>query len=338
MISHSSPFIEEADILSVRDQLLSNNIANGKITLEFENQLALYTSLKYCYTTANGTNAIYLALKSLTVDNGDEVILPCYVCKNVYDAVLLTGATPVLCDIGPFWCINKETVAKVISSKTKVIIAVHTMGIKCDIDSLASFRIPIIEDACQFFSPLLRDHYQLSVPHIVVFSFNGTKCLSTGEGGCLATSNLIISDNIKALLQNKALRNPLSDIQSALGLSQLKKYSFFLEKRKQLGFIYLNELPSTLTDKFSIVRDKSIYFRFLIDVNESNSFEDFRSYMESHGVLVRRGVDKLLSYDETNFGESLKTYKRTISLPIYPSLTSEIIHFICKKIKMYEFN
>ncbi len=76
----------------------------------------------------------------------------------------------------------------------------------------------------------------------------------------------------------------------------------------------------------------------MIDVYQSSSFEDFRSYMESHGVLVRRGVDKLLSYDETNFGESLKTYKRTISLPIYPSLTSEIIHFICKKIKMYEFN
>lgn len=337
MIFHSKPFIDNDDLKMVSDQLLTRQIAKGELTSKFEYEISKFTGFKYCFTTSNGTSAIYIALKALNIGEGDEVILPCYVCKNVRDAVLLAGAIPVLCDIGSFWCVEKLTVQSVISNRTKAIIAVHTMGIKCDIPSLLTLNIPIIEDACQFFSNELNCYHDLVIPHVVIFSFNATKCLTTGEGGCLATSNDEISHNVKNLLHNKAFAPPLTDIQSALGLSQLEKYSKFLAIRKELATMYFDMLADSLTNKFRLVSNRSINFRFLIDVSESNSFDKFKKYMELNGVSVRKGVDNLLSFNSSAYPVSVKTFNRTISLPIYPELKSENISYISNKINEYEF-
>lgn len=341
MITHSKPYITTEDINAVSEQLHSGQLARGSKVKEFEIAVKNYLGFAYTKFMDSGSHALKIALEALGVGNNDEVILPTYVCHNVIEAVFAVKAKPLLCDIGDGWNMNTGSIEKVFTPRTKVIIAVHTMGMPMDIASLKKFNIPIIEDCCQAFG--LRSsqkNYTGKNSDLSVFSFHAIKCLTTGEGGMVATNNALYAERIMSICKNKSEAGIVSDLQAALGLSQLIKYPAMLEKRKQIAdFYFYNIINKRLTAKFERNRSKAVFFRFLIETEIP--FEMIRMYFENNGIAVRKGVDELLhqtypDYALHDYHNAESAFEKTVSLPIYPSLEMKDIEKIVTTLNSYE--
>jgi perosamine synthetase len=323
MITHSKPWINEDDLNSVACVIMSGQIAEGAIVNEFEQKTVNYLDLGDAIAVGSGTSALLLALATLEVATGDEVILPTYVCKSVRNAVLALGAIPIFCDVGDSWHITAATVEKCISVKTKAIIVVHIFGILVDVDDFMHFNIPIIEDACQAFGVNKLNGKVGVNGTLAIFSFHATKCLAAGEGGMLASSNVALIQKARKLMASQLVIAPMTNIQAALGLSQLQRYPNMLTLRSSIAQNYFEQIDQRLTAKLR--SKKSIFFRFLLE--SSKDFAVVKSEFEKFGVAVRQGVDQLLhrsaGYSDDNFNNAAYLYERTVSIPIYPALTQQ---------------
>jgi perosamine synthetase len=334
-ISHSRPWITKQDQLAVQQTLDSGMIACGAKVSEFEQAVANYSSLRFTVSQPSGTVALILALKTLSIGEGDEVILPTYVCKSVLFAVIAIGALPVLCDVDVSGVITAFTVQPCITQKTKAIIAVHIFGRPCDIDELRIFSVPIIEDACQAFGLNVNQKIAGGLGDLGIYSFHGTKCLTTGEGGMLVTNNeelgvkaRILSMGFEGRLGSSSHFFPasFSDIQASLGLSQLKRYSDFIQRRQAICKKYEEALKTyqIFDDNFN---KSNVPFRFTVSVNEP--FESLKPSFSRHQIDIRKGVDELLhrnlNLDDKDFPVATEIFEKTISIPLYPSLTQEEI-------------
>jgi UDP-4-amino-4-deoxy-L-arabinose-oxoglutarate aminotransferase len=325
-ITHSKPYITSSDVVAVERVLSSGHIASGALTEKFEITLADYFAVSDVVTVGSGTAALQLSLLALGVGPKDEVILPTYVCRSVMDAVLSVGAVPVFCDIGDCWNMTPDSVETLISYKTKAIIIVHIFGISADTGQFLRFGVPLIEDCCQSFGLDIHGKKAGTIGAVGFFSFHATKCLTTGEGGMALSNNIEIIDKMRHILKSKRISSPLSDLQSALGLSQLEKYPEMLQLRYELAQKYVTRFSSGQMDIVPDLKMKSIYFRFPVKV-VSKSFEAIHRFCERDGIHVRRGVDELLhrtqGFSDTCFPNAVRCYNETLSLPIYPGLLNE---------------
>lgn len=199
MILHSKPWISKEDIEAVNNSLKNGMIGQGDMVANFEENISNYIGTQDTVITGSGTEALILALLALEIGVGDEVILPTYVCHSVADAIIAVGATPVFCDSGQYWVVTPEAVLEKISSKTKAIIVVHIYSIMADIELFLGFGLPIIEDCCQAFGANNGISMAGSKGIISVFSFHATKCLTTGEGGAVTSSDQLIMDKIRSI-------------------------------------------------------------------------------------------------------------------------------------------
>lgn len=338
IIPHSKPYLSQKDFLAVQKLITSGMIAEGTSTCKFESRIASYLKIKYVKACSNGTSALILILKSLNIGKNDEVILPTYVCKNVLQAVILVGATPVLCDVSEEWVMTVQNVTPLITTKTKAIIVVHIFGIVADLESFLKLGINIIEDACQSFGSKHQNKYTGTVGIAGFFSFHATKCLTTGEGGAVVTSDFNLYKKINSLVTNNISPYRISDLQSTLGISQLSQYNNFLFRRRKLAENYFNELTACNIKLPEIIKNKSIFFRFpILLVNQS--FQKIQQEFFKKGIAVRKGVDRLLhremKLNNKNYPVAEMLFKQTVSIPIYPSLTNdqqEKIITACKRV------
>ena len=196
-IPHSSPCLTERDFKAISSVLETRMLAEGPLVKEFEQAVAQYLCFNWSTVTTSGTSALFLAMLGLDIGNNDEVILPTYVCKAVYDAVCSVGAVPVLCDIEEDWCASVNTIRPLVTTKTKAIILVHTFGIQIEKREIYNLGVPVIEDCCQAFSP---DHVSKDrlTSSITVLSFHATKLLTTGKGGMLLCNDIDVIERIES--------------------------------------------------------------------------------------------------------------------------------------------
>jgi len=269
--------------------------------------------------------------------------LPTYVCQNVYDAVVAAGSTPVLCDIGEAWYLRADSVRHLITAKTKGIIWVHIFGIQADAEEIFGLGIPVIENCCQSFRPKEIGTEIKYARRVSFVSFHATKLLTTGEGGMVLSDDINFIERIRALKGGgnvavaKRFSCPLTDLQAALGLSQLSQYDWFLERRKEIAARYFQALGDCPVRLPHHVRSRSIFFRFPVRIRDD--FEVTRKRFEELGIHVRRGVDSLLhrvfGWDKTSFPIAEKIFQETVSIPIYPALTEDEVESViaaCKQI------
>jgi len=342
-IAHSKPWIKEEDIRAVTDVLSSGMVAQGQKVAEFEQAVASYLGLAGGVATSSGTIALFLSFKALKVGPGDEVIIPTYVCPSVYKAVEWTGAIPVLCDSSDDWCINIDTVRPRITKRTRAIVVVHTFGISADIEPIVALGIPVIEDCAQAFGGIINSRRLGSFGVFCICSFHATKLLCTGEGGMVLSHDRDFINSLKKAVdrqgsENKvAYRFPMSDIQAGLGLSQLRRYETFLERRRKIAYRYFAEFRNLPVQLPNNVLNRSIFFRF--PIRGKFEFEAVREAFEKEGVHIRRGVDSLLhrslKIDPRDFPDAERCYAETLSIPLYPSLSDEgadHITVVCQRI------
>lgn len=326
-IPHSKPTLTPRDMEELEQVLDSRMIATGVVTKEFEHQVAAYLGLRSGVATASGTGALYMSLKVLGIREGDEVVLPTYMCSTVLYAVQAAGATPVLCDVGEDWMLNHDTVKPHITDKTKAIIAPHICGIAIDVEPIVALGIPVIEDIAQAFGAMFNGDKAGTKGLLTVCSFKGIKCLTTGEGGMLLSNN----DELLERAQSMQILSPISDIQASLGISQLEQYEDFLRRRRDLADYYFERLSDVSAICMpASVRERSMFFRF--PLRTQRSFQELSDAYEAKGIVVRRFIDcllhRILGRPTDEYPVAELNYKETISLPIYPSLTNDEIEYV----------
>lgn len=332
MITHSKPWITEADRERVGRVLSGGMLAQGRLVEEFEARACDYLGARGGVAAASGTAALLLTLKALGVGAGREVILPTYVCKSVLEVVTTLGATPVLCDVGQDWNMTPREVEPHVGARTAAIIVVHIFGIAADARSFLGFGVPVVEDCCQAFGAKDGEKFVGTTGAAGVYSFHAIKCLTTGEGGLAVSNDPDLVGRMRRLrdggegLASERVAAPLTDMQAALGLGQLARYEEFLSRRREIAARYFDDLrgcPVRLPDE---VRGASMFYRFPLRA-EGADFRDARPRFEGRGVQVRRGVDRLLhrflGLGRELFPNAERLFRETVSIPIYPALADD---------------
>lgn len=330
MIPHSRPWITDSDRKALDVALADGMIAQGERVSELEQRMAAAAGASNAVAVASGTAALTLALQALGLPPGAEVVVPTYVCVNVLQAVTAAGYRAVLCDVGEEWTMTPETVRAALTPTTRAVVAVHTMGVPCDVGGLMRIGLPVIEDACQAWGASIDGQPLGALGDVGVVSTHATKCLTTGEGGLALSTDAGIVERIRAIRDEGSeaavrVAAPMSDVQAALGLSQLARYDEFLMRRRELADRYFDELAGREIRLPHTTRERSMFFRFPVRVE--GEFERHRDAFATAGVHVRRGVDillhRLLGQDPQRFPGAESLYRETVSIPLYPALTLE---------------
>ncbi len=355
MIPHSRPTISKEDVSSVADNLISGQIASGKETTLFVEEMSKFIGVRGGIVTNSGTNALHLALKAIGIKTGDEVVLPSYVCASVQNAVNYTGATPVLADIeSDEYNIDPESVEKKISKKTKAIIVPHMFGTPANLGKLLTLGVPIIEDCAQAIGAKYGGKRVGSLGDLSVFSFYATKILTTGQGGMVLTNSPKLLENLANLTKYDELKEygiaynyELADFSAALGRNQLKRLDSFIKKRNEIAKIY-DGVFEQIGKKGRISR-KGICFRYVVEVDNPDRFIDamkkcgvncakpvfkpLHQYFEAKPQKLRAKRDDLDSNKSKEFPNTERAMNRAVSIPVYPSLTDSEIAQILDAIK-----
>ena len=341
MIFHSRPTLDQIDFDSVLDVLKSGHLAQGEQVAGFEDAFCSFVGVRNGVAVSSGTAALHLSLLALGVGNGDEVIIPSYVCCALLNAVKYVKAVPVIADIDRFtFNIDTNDIEKRITSKTKAIIVPHMFGFPADIDELLSFGIPVIEDCAQSIGAKYQGRYTGSFGVCSIFSFYATKMLATGEGGMILSND----DRLTGILRD--LRDydekdcysvrynyKMTDIQAALGISQLKKLPSFIGRRKEIASLYnraLNEISFPVPSAFE--GREHIYYRYVLLLNDSSGFIE---NMLKMGIECRRPVFKPLHeyFGLSGYPVTREVMGRAVSIPVYPLLRDADTHKISAGIK-----
>jgi perosamine synthetase len=354
MIPHNKPTIEQDDLDIVADTLKSKWIGSGgKNVSAFEREISTYLNGNgKSVATESGTAALHLALLSLNIKKGDEVILPSYVCSAVLNSINYIGAKPVLADINSSdFNISYESARKKITSKTKAIIVPHIYGIPADIEDFLGLDIPIIEDCAQSIGAQFRKTKVGNFGEISIFSFYASKLLTTAKGGAVYSKNNELTDYIHDLVDfdcrpsYKIRYNyRLSDFQAALGISQLRKLDGFIARRKTIAEQYTEIIGQK--KRSSVVRvtgdeKENVWYRYVIISDKKP--ETIREEFLKEGITVINPLEpwellhNYLNLNKGNFPNAEKMVKLTISIPIFPSLTDDDIEKISHAIgKIYD--
>lgn len=329
MITHSKIVLEEEDVVSVEKVLRSGQLVQGEVVSAFEKQVASFTGVNHAVAVSSGTAALHLSLLSLGVGRDSEVILPSYVCTALLNAINYVRATPVLVDIDPdTYNVSVEEARKVINDKTGAIIVPHMFGLSADMDEILSLGVPVIEDCAQAVGATYKGKKVGSFGRTAIFSCYATKMLCAGEGG------LVLSNDPDVIMQIKDLRDydeketytvrynyKLTDIQAALGMSQLEKLPSFIQKKKEIAGIYDNRLRGVVK-KIPFVQQgrEHVYYRYVVLVENMTRFIE---EMKKKGVECKRPVFRPLHryLNLSGYPVTEEVFSKAVSIPIYPSLS-----------------
>jgi len=258
----AKPEITDADRESVMDVLRTSQLSIGPKLREFEEAICEYTGSQYAVAVNSGTSALQLAVRALKLERRAEVILPSFTFSALLNVILQEGLRPTFVDIHPgTYNTTPELIAAAITPRTRLIIAVHTFGFPVDGEALrdavsrggsrTGHTIPVIEDACEALGAEVHGRKAGAIGEAGLFAFYPNKQITTGEGGMLLTSNQQVAA-ATARLRNQG-RDPalgtnphvdvgfsyrLSEINCALGISQLARIEAVIARRQRLAEIY----------------------------------------------------------------------------------------------------
>ncbi len=252
-ISVFEPFIDFEDKWNVYKAISKKNISGSANNVKlFENEFANLHNREFGVSVSNGSVA--LALASLNLEQGDEVILPSHTIISCLASVVRNNGTPVFCDVdSKSWNMTLEEVKKVVSKKTKVILMVHTFGLACEAVEIENYckekDIVLVEDAAEAHGQTVNGKKCGSFGLMSTFSFYANKHVTTGEGGMVVTNSESVFRNISQMKnldfsrkrfqhENLYWNYRLGGLQAALGLSQIKKLDKTILKKMNQGKVY----------------------------------------------------------------------------------------------------
>ena len=264
----SSP-LDEDDIAAVVETLRSPFLTQGPKVEEFEQAVADYVGAKYAVAFSNGTAALHGACYAAGIGDGDEVITTPITFAATSNAVLYCGGTPVFADIDErTYNIDPLEIEKKITSKTKAIMPVDFTGQPVNLDAIMEIasrhNLIVIEDGAHSLGANYKGRKIGSQADMTMFSFHPVKPITTGEGGIITTNSEVFYEKLKLFRSHGISKTPysieqgdwyyemtelgfnyrMSDIQAALGVSQMHKIDGFIERRREIAALYNEKLAS----------------------------------------------------------------------------------------------
>jgi len=379
-LPYAQQWVDEEDVGEVVKVLKSDFLTTGPKIEEFEKRFADYVGAKYAVSISNGTAALHAACFAAGINEGDEVITSPITFAASANCVLYQGGKPVFADINPkSYNIDVEDIERKITKKTKAIIPVDFTGQAVDIDGIneiaKKYGLVVIEDAAHSLGAEYKGKKIGSLVDITTFSFHPVKHITTGEGGMITTNDEKLYNKLKLfrthgitrdkeMLHNKeegpwfyeqlelGYNYRMTDIQAALGISQLNKINGFLKRRREIAKKYDEYLKNIdgiilpYQESFS----KSAWHLYVIQlelekfkVGRKEIFEALQA--ENIGVNVHyipvyyHPYYKRLGYEKGLCPNAEKLYERIITLPLYPKMKDkdieDVVNALDKVLKYY---
>lgn len=359
--TYGKQFLDNEDYQAVVEVLQSDFLTCGPKVTEFERALCEYTGAKYCVAVSNATAALHLTMLALGIGQGDEVITSPITFLSSANCVRFAGGTVKFADIEADTAnIDVKEIEKQITPKTKAIIPVHFAGQSCDMEKIHELakkhNLFIVEDAAHAVGSEYKGTKvgSCKFSDMAVFSFHPVKNITTGEGGAITTNNEELYQKLLAFrshgvhkdgemkttweyeMRELGYNYRLTDIQAALGISQLKKMEQFKKRRREIVQFY-NEnlgLPHLMEKEFS----HACFHLYPILIENRKEFyhkaKEQGLNLQVHYIPVHlQPYYQKLGFKKGDFPKAEKYYEHCISLPLYPSLSNEDIQIIVQRIK-----
>lgn len=367
-IPYGTQWIEEEDIQAVVETLRSDYLTTGPKVREFEESVAAYTGADYAVAVANGTAALHIACLAAGIGPGDEVITTPITFAASANCVLYCGATPVFADIDPVtYNISPAAIREKLTKRTKAIIPVHFTGQPCEMNEIREiakeYGLIVIEDAAHALGADYKGQRIGGISEMTCFSFHPVKHITTGEGGMVTTNDKALYDKLLLYRTHGITRSPellereeggwyyeqqalgynyrITDIQCALGVSQMKRLDGFVERRREIAARYTEAFSAVpgITVPAQAKFCNSSWHLYVIQVEKERRREIFESLQAAEiGVNVHYiPVYKHPYYQKHGYASVFcenaeELYGGLISLPMYPKLTKEQQEYVIEKV------
>ncbi len=364
MIPIALPLLAEDEADAARSAVLSGWVSQGPQVAAFEREFAALVEAPYACAVSNCTTALHLALTALGIGPGDDVITVSHSFIATANCIRYCGATPVFVDIDPdTFNMDPDRVAEAVTPRTRAIIAVHQMGMPCDLAALialsARHGVPLIEDAACAAGTEIRTNSgweRIGKPHglIACFSFHPRKVITTGEGGMLTTADPELDRKFRLLRQHSmsvpdtirhgspqvifedyltvGFNYRMTDIQAAVGRKQLEKLPDIVARRRALASRYGELLGNIegLRLPFEPSWARSNWQSYCVRLPDH---VDQRAVMQSlldQGIATRRGI--MCSHRERPYADAERRFElrqselaqdHSILLPIYAQMNEK---------------
>jgi dTDP-4-amino-4,6-dideoxygalactose transaminase len=373
------PSIGAEELHEVEATLRSGWLTTGPRTAQFEQDFAAYVDSPHALALNSCTAGLHVALAALGIGKGDEVITtPLTFCSTVH-TIAHTGATPVLADVGADGNIDPAEIERAITPRTRAIIPVHLAGLPCDMNAIWDIArgrgLFVVEDAAHAAGTKYAGRQIGSAPvgdgpasDATAFSFYATKNMTTGEGGMVTTASESLASRMRMFslhgmnrdawnrysergnwyyeVAEPGFKYNLTDIQSALGIHQLRKLESFIETRTRFAEIYNRELgdlgelelpPDRAGTRHAwhlyILRlhldqldvDRTEFIKELGDKGVGTSVHFIPIPLHPHFAS--------LDMDRCGSRRALELYPRILSLPLYPAMTEEQVYYVAQSVR-----
>lgn len=372
-LAYGRQSIDDKDIEAVIELLKGDFLTTGPTVSEFENKVAEFVGAKYGVAVSNGTAALHMACNAAGIGPGDEVLVPAITFAASSNCVLYCGGTPVFVDIDPkTYNIDINKIEEKITEKTKAIIPVDFSGQAVDMDKILEvaekYNLLVIEDSAHALGSEYKNRKVGTKAHMTEFSFHPVKPVTTAEGGIIVTDDEKLYEKMMlfrshGITRNKELMDEdhgpwyyeqvdlgynyrLTDLQCALGISQMDKLDSFIARRREIvskyneAFSELEEINTPFEEEFS----NSGWHIYVITLNldklavgRKEVFEALQK--ENIGVNVHylpvylHPYYKSLGYEKGLCPVAEDIYNRMITLPLFPAMTENDVQDVITAVK-----
>ncbi len=323
----------------------------------FEQEFAAYLGVRYASGVGSGTEALHIAIRACNVGPGDEIITVSHTAVATVAAIELAGATPVLVDIDPFtYTIDPDKIEAAISPRTRAIIPVHLYGAAADLNPIVDlarrYDLKVIEDCAQAHGTRYAGRVVGGYGEVACFSFYPTKNLGAiGDGGCVATNDPVIAENLNLLRQYgwreryvseiAGWNTRLDELQAAILRVKLRHLDEDNDRRRALAAIYDEQLAGVATLPIEPVNTRHVYHLYVIRHPRRVALMQF---------LRERGIGVAIHYpvpvhlqpayqgrlgDIGSLPETECAAQEIVSLPMYPELSEDNVRTVTRAIREF---
>jgi len=355
----TKPALGEEEARAPFDSIKAGWVTQGPRVADFEKAVAAYVGAKHGIATTSCTTGLHLALASIEVGPGDEVIVPSFTFIASANAILYTGATVVFADIDPrTFNVDPADVERKITRRTKAIMPVDQIGLACDIGAINEIAkrhgLDVVEDAAPAIGAEYKGRKVGANAHQTVFSFHPRKVITTGEGGMITTDDTALADRARKLrahamsvsdLERHRADHPvleeyhelgfnyrMTDIQASIGLVQIRRLDELLRIRIAKAARYSTELGAIkkLRTPYTPPYAKHTYQSYCVDLDPSVDREALMTSLLRRGIATRRGV--MASHLEKVYLERIgkislpvteEKARTTMLIPLFAAMTDE---------------